>query len=129
MALTAKQEKFAQCIAQGMTQADAYRASYDTSKSKNETIWSRASELMDDRKVSERVNELKGALAEKELWTREMSVKGLITAYKMANEDRNTSGMVNSVKELNAMHGYNEPTKIQVSSLMDVFKDAVRSSS
>jgi len=29
MNLTPKQEKFAQCVADGMTQADAYRVAYD----------------------------------------------------------------------------------------------------
>ena len=31
--LTPKQEKFAQCVADGMTQADAYRAAYDCAPS------------------------------------------------------------------------------------------------
>ena len=38
MALTAKQEVFAQAIADGMTQADAYRTAYDAGNMKAETI-------------------------------------------------------------------------------------------
>ena len=130
MALTAKQEQFAQNIANGMTQAAAYRDAYDAQNSKDSTVWARASELMADSKVSGRVKELKDALAAKQLWTREMSVKGLMTAYKIANEDRNTSGMVNSVKELNAMHGFNAPAKVDLGeSLLEVFAKVVKNGS
>ena len=59
--LTAKQEKFAQGIAEGMTQADAYRASYSADKMKPETVQQSASRLMADRKVAARVDELKAA--------------------------------------------------------------------
>jgi hypothetical protein len=44
--LTSKQEKFTQCVAEGMTQADAYRAAYSAGRMKNETIWSKAAILM-----------------------------------------------------------------------------------
>ena len=114
MTLTAKQEKFCQGIADGLTQADAYRAAYGAGSMKAETIYSRASELMADGKVTARVGELRGKLATKALWTREMSVQGLVAAYKVAKEVRSASGMTGAVKELNAMHGYNAPVKAEV---------------
>lgn len=110
MTLTTKQEKFAQAVADGMTQADAYRAAYDTSKSKPETIWVRASELMADSKVSARVAELKAVLAKKAIWTREMSVKALVQAYK----EGRPAEKISAVKELNAMHGFNAPAKVDL---------------
>lgn len=58
MALTPKQEKFAQCVASGKTQADAYREAYNASNMKAETIAVKASELMRDGNVSARVGEL-----------------------------------------------------------------------
>lgn len=105
MSLTPKQEKFAQCIADGMSQADAYRASFDCKKSKNETIWKRASELVGNGAVSGRIAELRTKLEKKTLWTREMSVKALIGAYK----EGKPSEKIAAVKELNLMHGYNIP--------------------
>ncbi|CAB4168888.1 hypothetical protein UFOVP581_13 [uncultured Caudovirales phage] len=109
--LTPKQESFAQAIASGMTQADAYRHAYDVgADTKPETIWKRASELMEEGEVSGRVQELKEQLSKKALWTREMSVKALMTAYK----DGNPSVKVSAVKELNAMHGFNAPTKTEI---------------
>jgi phage terminase small subunit len=109
--MTPKQEHFAQCIADGMTQADAYRAAFNVKPStKPESVYQRASALMADVKISSRVAELKGALAKKALWTREMSVKALIQAYR----EGRPSDKVSAVKELNAMHGFNAPSKMEV---------------
>jgi hypothetical protein len=112
--LTAKQEAFCQGIADGLGQADAYRMAYDAEGMKDNTIYSKASVLMSDGKVAARVAELKAQVAEKQLWTREMSVKGLMSAYRIALEAKASSGMTAAVKELNIMHGYNEPTKLAV---------------
>jgi phage terminase small subunit len=112
--LTAKQEAFAQGIADGLGQADAYRMAYDAEGMKDSTIYSKASVLMSDGKVAARVAELKAQVAEKQLWTREMSVKGLMSAYRIALEAKASAGMTAAVKELNVMHGYNEPTKLAV---------------
>lgn len=63
-----KREKFAQGVAAGKTQADAYREANPNCverKWKDETIWSKASEWMADGKVAERVVELKGGVAER----------------------------------------------------------------
>lgn len=112
--LTAKQEAFAQGIADGLGQADAYRMAYDADGMKDSTVYSNASRLMNDSKITARVTELKAQVAEKQLWTREMSVKGLMSAYKIALEAKASAGMTSAVKELNVMHGYNEPTKLAV---------------
>lgn len=113
--LTAKQEAFCQAIADGMTQADAYRSAYSADKMADKTVWKRASELMADGEVAGRVAELKAKLEAKQLWSREMSVKGLVSAFRVAQEGKNASGMTGAIKELNAMHGFNEPSKIDVS--------------
>jgi phage terminase small subunit len=110
MALTPKQEKFCQCIADGMTQADAYRQSYSASKMSGNSIYSKASELMADGKISSRVAEIKAQLEEKALWTREDSVRAL----KSVIEGGRPSDVTGAVKELNSMHGYNEPKKMEL---------------
>jgi hypothetical protein len=112
--LTAKQEAFCQGIADGLGQADAYRMAYDAENMKDNTIYPLASKLMNNNKVATRVAELKSQVAEKQLWTREMSVKGLMSAYRIALEAKASTGMTAAVKELNIMHGYNEPTKLAV---------------
>lgn len=113
MALTTKQERFAQAIADGLSQADAYRTAYDASKSKPETVWSKASELMADGKVTARVAQLREALATKALWSRERSVTAL--AGIADGGESKAAEKVAAIKELNAMHGFNAPAKIELS--------------
>lgn len=113
MALTAKQEAFAQAVSGGMTQADAYRASYDCQNSTPEVIWNEGSALMRNREVSARVAELKEAIAIAAIWTRLDSVQTLADIAKDAEAKANEK--VSAIKELNAMHGFNEPTKVAMS--------------
>ena len=65
-------------------------------------------------KVRARVNELRAQLeagmAKKQLWTREMSVRALITAYRIASP----GVKVAAVRELNLMHGFNAPVESNV---------------
>jgi hypothetical protein len=115
MNLTPKQEAFCKCIADGMTQAEAYRSSYCAEKMKDNSVWTKASILMSDGKIRERVSQLRKPLEEKQLWTREMSVKALITAYKTGSP----SVKVSAVKELNLMHGFNAPSKVDITGTIE----------
>ena len=111
--LTARQEKFCQSIADGKTQVDAYKSAYNTGKSKNSSLYVRASELLNNSKIIVRIDELKKALEKKHLWTRELSVQILGSiALGATTLDKNK---IAAIKELNAMHGYNEPTKMELS--------------
>lgn len=65
--LTAKQEAFAQAVADGKTLSDAYRSAYDAENMKDSTVWTEASLLMDHPKVSTRVSMLQKAREEKSL--------------------------------------------------------------
>lgn len=107
MKLTAKQEAFCQAIADGLNQSDAYRKAYE-SQATDKTVNEEASKVMANPKVSTRVAQLKGALEEKALWTRQESVEAL---SKIAKGSDKGSEIVAAVKELNAMHGYQAPTK------------------
>jgi len=114
--LTGKQEKFCQCIADGMTQANAYRTAYNAEKMKPESVQVKASVLMADGKIALRVRELREALAEKVLWTRAQSVAVLSGVATNGTGEVKPSEQVSAVKELNAMHGYNAPSKVDLSS-------------
>ena len=109
--LTAKQEAFCQGIADGLGQADSYRAAYDAEDMKENSVYVQASKLMKNPKITQRIAELKSQVQEKQLWSREMSVKALVQAYR----EGSGSVKVAAVKELNAMHGYNEPAKLNIS--------------
>lgn len=112
MTLTAKQEAFAQAIADGLNQSDAYRKAYDVEAMKPQSINRKAKELMDNGKITARIDELKGKLEAKALWTREMSVQTLIAVVQGSDK---ASDQIAAVKELNAMHGYQAPTKTETS--------------
>lgn len=112
--LTAKQEAFCQGIADGLGQADSYRAAYDADDMKENSVYVNASKLMKNAKVMQRISELRSEVQEKQLWSREMSVKALVAAYR----EGSGAVKVSAVKELNAMHGYNEPSKLNISGNM-----------
>ena len=124
MTLTAKQEAFAQALASGATQADAYRSCYKVGTMKPETIWPAASRIASDCKVAARVAELKGALEAKGLWTREQSVT---TLAEIAGDGR-AMEKIAAIKELNAMHGFAEPAKLDVRlAVTKIVREIVRS--
>lgn len=64
MALTPKQEKFAQEVASGKSQADAYRAAYSCAASKPATVQNKAYILMKQGDIAARVAELRKPIAE-----------------------------------------------------------------
>lgn len=113
MALTPKQEKFAQEVASGKSQADAYRAAFNCVKSKPETVIQSASRLMADPNISARVGQLKAQLSEKALWTREDSVRILADIAK--DEEASRKDRTGAIKVLNEMHGFFATHKIEVS--------------
>jgi hypothetical protein len=91
---------------------------YDAEGMADSTIYPKASRMLNEGKIRARVDELKSMVVEKQLWTREMSVKGLIQAYRIAQDAKTSTGMTAAVKELNVMHGFNEPTKLSITGSM-----------
>lgn len=63
--LTAKQEAFCRYYVDTGNATEAYRMSYDCSKMKPETIWSAASKLLANYKVTTRINEIEQEYAER----------------------------------------------------------------
>ena len=111
MGLTPKQEHFAQNLFSGMTQADAYRKAFGQGKYNDKTLIEAASRLSANSNVLARVKELQKTLENKALWTREDSINKLKEAFEIADK---TTDIVAVTKELNAMHGYNAPVKMEI---------------
>lgn len=108
MKLTPQHERFAQEVAAGKSQADAYRIAYPRSgKWKPSSVWESASRLT--VKVSARIEELRAELAAQSLWSREQSVKVLAEIALRAEKD---ADRVRAVTELNRMHGYEAETTV-----------------
>jgi phage terminase small subunit len=80
--LTAKQEKFVQCIIEGMSQADAYRAAYDTKRMTDKTVHEKASRMMADGKVRARLTELRAELVKPTIMTAQERLEYLTRVIK-----------------------------------------------
>lgn len=64
MALTPKQEKFAQCVASGMNQSAAYRAAYDAGEMSAPAINTEAYVMAQNPDIAHRIEELRIPLEE-----------------------------------------------------------------
>jgi hypothetical protein len=118
MTLTAKQEAFAQAIASGLNQSDAYRSAYSAGKMKAETVQNSAYKLLLNGEVTARVKELQAELANKSLWTREQSVavlSGVVGDVEARHGDK-----ISAVKVLNDMQGFNAPTKLELQAKVSI---------
>ena len=114
MSLTSKQEKFIQALVAGKSQRQAYKEAYNATKMKDETIDTRACELLKNSKVKARYDELLEEHKNKALYTREEMVNDLIWIKEKANEDikdpkkglRQANGtiFINAIKELGELN-------------------------
>lgn len=118
MTLTAKQEAFAQAIASGMNQSDAYRSAYDAGKMKPDVVNVKASQAASVGKVSVRIAELREELANKSLWTREQSVS--VLAGVVGDLDAKHGDKISAVKVLNDMQGFNAPQKHELEAKVSI---------
>lgn len=76
--LTIKQEKFCNKYLECGNASEAYRYAYDCSKMGYETVWKRASELMQNGKVAGRIKELQSSFQKKTEITKERVLNELV---------------------------------------------------
>lgn len=87
MALTPKQEKFCQEVAKGSNYSDAYRATYDAKNSSDSTINRKAYELIENGKITARIEELRQPAIQEVTHTLSESIqqdKNIIERYENA---------------------------------------------
>ena len=120
MGLTAKQEKFCQGVAKGLSYSDAYREAYNADKMKSDTINKRACELLKNGYVTGRIDELKKMALSRHNIEVDDIVEELEDARKIARELGQSSAMVSATmgkakllgliveKKDVALHGYEE---------------------
>lgn len=86
--LTPKQEKFAQEVASGKSQSDAYRSSFNVrAGTKIDTINNNAYKLMANGEITTRIDELKEAAAKRVVITLESHLEDLQKLRNMAVKD------------------------------------------
>lgn len=109
--LTNRQEIFAQAIATGMSQSEAYHLVFPSSNNwKPESVHNKASELAGNGEVLARVENLKEEMAVQSSWKRQEPIARLVAIA--TDENVRTSDRLAAVHLLNVMHGYYTPTKL-----------------
>ena len=99
-----RHEKFAQCLASGMSQRNAYRAAFPNSKRwKDETVDSKASVLAKQEKVLERLRELAEQSASEAIMTARQRKEWLTKI--VLSECEETKDKLKAVDILNRMEG------------------------
>lgn len=101
--LTAKQERFVQCIIEGMSQADAYRSAYPKQRMSDKTVWEAASRLMANSKVIARIDELRAELVKPSIMTAQKRLEWLTDLVN--NEEEDTNDKLKAIDIMNKMQG------------------------
>lgn len=101
MGLTAKQEKFCQGVAKGLSYSDAYREAYNADNMKPETINRKAKELIDNGNITARLKELRGKI-EEEL---KYSAKESFNKLKELQDKAEFNGNINAAIKAEELKG------------------------
>ena len=117
--LTAKQEHYIQGLISGLSQREAYRQAYPSSRKwKDNVVDSKASDMLKNGangKVLERYEEVLAEHKNKALWTREQAAKELLSLLEEAKNDMkevgltsvSKSALIDAIRELNKIEGIN----------------------
>ena len=117
--LTAKQEEFAQNIIKGMSQADAYRSAYNTSRMTDKTIHEKASRMANDDKVRARITELRGQIATESIMTAQKRLEWLTEL--VYNEESCVSDKLKAIDIMNKMQGeYVQKVQAEVTNAVNI---------
>lgn len=101
--LTAKQEKFAQNIIEGMSQADAYRNAYSVKRMSDNAIYREASLLMGNPNVAQRIEELRDQLAKPSIMSAQERLEWLTGIIK--SDEETTADKLKASDQMNKMQG------------------------
>ena len=97
MAITAQQEKFAQSVASGMNQSEAYRSAYNVRiNTKLETINNSAYKLINNPQINARVEELRKPVAIAAQMTLEAHLNDLKGLRNMATKSNQFSAAISA---------------------------------
>jgi phage terminase small subunit len=95
--LTPKQEKFAQLVASGVNQSDAYREAYDASKMQANSIHVNSAKMVADTKIALRIAELRQPAVEQVGLTVEKLIHELEEAQALAKETDQPNAMTQAI--------------------------------
>ena len=107
MNLTLKQEAFAKAYLETGNASAAYRRAYNAGNMKEESIWRKAKECMDNGKVAARINQLKGVHQKRHDITVDKLTFMTMAAYDLAMTEgvAAPSAAVKASEFLGKLHG------------------------
>ena len=128
MKLTIKQETFCQLYVETGNASEAYRGAYNAQRMKNETVWRSASELMDNPKVSARIEQLKEEHRKRHQVTVDSLMFELQEAFDLAKDLVQPNVMIQAtmskaklagldkqvIEHLDPTGAFSRPTKIEL---------------
>jgi len=88
-----------------MTQADAYRAAYNASNMKVDSVHCKASVLMTDVKIRSRVEELRAPAVAKMRYGLEQAMREAEEALEMCRQKENGGAMINAITLRSKLNG------------------------
>lgn len=107
--LTPKQERFCIEFFKGGNASKAYRIAYDADKMTPGSISVRAFELLENSKITVRLDELKSKVVKKAMITKEMIIDRLSEIGTEGDKDR-----VAAYKQISKMLGFDAPTQQEI---------------
>ena len=103
--LTVKQEAFAQFYLECGNASEAYRRAYDSENMQEQTIWRKAIEVLQNGKVTARLEHLQAEARQRNEVTIDTITKMLKEDRELARTEKQTSAAVSAVMGLAKIHG------------------------
>ena len=103
--LTPKQEKFCLVFIETGNASEAYRQAYDTEKMKESSINRKAVEVLENVKITARLDKIRGIHAERHNITVDKLTGMFMASYHLALETKNPGAAVTAITGLGKLHG------------------------
>lgn len=116
---TGQQDLFAWNIALGKTNADAYRAAYDTSNCQNNTIWVAACRLRQHPNVALRISEYQKTIGEAKIVSLEQHIASLMRIRELCIAKGNLGAAVLAENSIGKVSGHHKE-QLEVSGAVDL---------
>lgn len=102
--LTPKQEKFCQVFIETGNASEAYRQAYNAENMKDSTIWRNAHSLLENNKVTTRLDELNEEHQERHNITVDTLTAKYMATYHLATKSGNPGAAVSALNSLAKLH-------------------------
>lgn len=104
--ITDKQFNFVMGVAEGKNYSDAYRNAYNTTTARNATIWTAASDLAADPKVSQWIDAIAEGKFVRRRKTLEERIAQMDMLSKKALDSKNLGAAVNAAEKAGKLEGH-----------------------